>query len=208
MYGWLSRVSTKWTANACNWLYTCRRFTCRTVARDTSPPYLVFFLHRIFPTIRQSTACFRPSRHGLNTVHICISGIRRQPRYEKEQAVPLPSRGIVLFCCWRRGRSRITDCRQSSRTTQDHTVRFFLMASDHPSDILMFATFLCPDRQVQPRTSDQQYKGVWRSLVRIWNEEGFSGFMRGNGINCLRIVPYSAVQFTTYEQLKKVRASL
>ena len=29
--------------------------------------------------------------------------------------------------------------------------------------------------------------------------------MRGNGINCLRIVPYSAVQFTTYEQLKKVR---
>lgn len=28
--------------------------------------------------------------------------------------------------------------------------------------------------------------------------------MRGNGINCLRIVPYSAVQFTTYEQLKKV----
>jgi hypothetical protein len=38
----------------------------------------------------------------------------------------------------------------------------------------------------------------------MWKEEGFKGFMRGNGINCLRIVPYSAVQFTTYEQLKKV----
>ena len=38
----------------------------------------------------------------------------------------------------------------------------------------------------------------------MWEEEGFAGFMRGNGINCLRIVPYSAVQFTTYEQLKKV----
>ncbi|EKM74960.1 hypothetical protein AGABI1DRAFT_116641 [Agaricus bisporus var. burnettii JB137-S8] len=37
----------------------------------------------------------------------------------------------------------------------------------------------------------------------MWREEGFQGFMRGNGINCLRIVPYSAVQFTTYEQLKK-----
>ncbi|KAF8232189.1 mitochondrial carrier [Tricholoma matsutake] len=58
-------------------------------------------------------------------------------------------------------------------------------------------------QQVQPRTSDGQYKGVWRSLMRMWNEEGFKGFMRGNGINCLRIVPYSAVQFTTYEQLKK-----
>lgn len=60
-------------------------------------------------------------------------------------------------------------------------------------------------RQVQPQSSELQYKGVWRSLVRMWREEGFKGFMRGNGINCLRIVPYSAVQFTTYEQLKKVR---
>ncbi|KAJ6475338.1 mitochondrial carrier domain-containing protein [Mycena vitilis] len=49
-------------------------------------------------------------------------------------------------------------------------------------------------QQVQPRTSDQQYKGVWRSLVRMWKEEGMKGFMRGNGIN---------LQFTTYEQLKR-----
>ncbi|GJE94906.1 mitochondrial carrier [Phanerochaete sordida] len=58
-------------------------------------------------------------------------------------------------------------------------------------------------QQVQPRNADGQYKGVWRSLVRMWKEEGFRGYMRGNGINCLRIIPYSAVQFTTYEQLKK-----
>ncbi|KAL5523912.1 hypothetical protein ACEPAG_8085 [Sanghuangporus baumii] len=58
-------------------------------------------------------------------------------------------------------------------------------------------------QQVQPESPDKAYKGVWRSLVRMWHEEGFKGFMRGNGINCLRIVPYSAVQFTTYEQLKK-----
>lgn len=57
-------------------------------------------------------------------------------------------------------------------------------------------------QQVQP-PSDQQYKGVFRSLVRMWKEEGVRGYMRGNGINCLRIVPYSAVQFSTYEQLKK-----
>ncbi|TCD62205.1 hypothetical protein EIP91_007238 [Steccherinum ochraceum] len=58
-------------------------------------------------------------------------------------------------------------------------------------------------QQVQPPTASGQYRGVWSSLVRMWQEEGFRGFMRGNGINCLRIIPYSAVQFTTYEQLKK-----
>ncbi|KAJ3563098.1 hypothetical protein NP233_g9161 [Leucocoprinus birnbaumii] len=58
-------------------------------------------------------------------------------------------------------------------------------------------------QQVQPRGSNASYNGVWNSLARMWREEGFRGFMRGNGINCLRIVPYSAVQFTTYEQLKK-----
>ncbi|KAI0779851.1 mitochondrial carrier [Fomes fomentarius] len=58
-------------------------------------------------------------------------------------------------------------------------------------------------QQIQPLSSDRQYKGVWSSLVRMWREEGFKGYMRGNGINCLRIIPYSAVQFTTYEQLKR-----
>jgi solute carrier family 25 (mitochondrial phosphate transporter), member 23/24/25/41 len=69
---------------------------------------------------------------------------------------------------------------------------------------LIFLFLFC--RQVQPRNTGKQYNGVWRSLVRMWKEEGFKGFMRGNGINCVRIIPYSAVQFTTYEQLKKVCA--
>lgn len=60
-------------------------------------------------------------------------------------------------------------------------------------------------RQVQPipgRGEKKAYHGVARGLAKIWQEEGFAGFMRGNGLNCLRIAPYSAVQFATYETVK------
>lgn len=36
----------------------------------------------------------------------------------------------------------------------------------------------------------------------MWQEEGWRGFMRGNGTNCIRIVPYSAVQFGSYNFYK------
>lgn len=48
----------------------------------------------------------------------------------------------------------------------------------------------------------QNYKGVWPTLVKMWTEEGFAGFMRGNGSNCLRIFPYSAIQFASYNIYK------
>lgn len=46
------------------------------------------------------------------------------------------------------------------------------------------------------------YQGVIPTLSKMWTEEGWRGFMRGNGINCVRIVPYSAVQFSAYTILK------
>jgi solute carrier family 25 phosphate transporter 23/24/25/41 len=35
-------------------------------------------------------------------------------------------------------------------------------------------------------------------------ESGWRGFFRGNGANCLKVAPESAVKFFTYETLKKV----
>jgi len=67
-------------------------------------------------------------------------------------------------------------------------------------------------QQVQPQStrsavggsrSGAAYSGVWQGLVKMWREEGFRGYMRGNATNCIRIAPYSAVQFTTYETLKE-----
>ncbi|KAI8388185.1 mitochondrial carrier domain-containing protein [Radiomyces spectabilis] len=46
------------------------------------------------------------------------------------------------------------------------------------------------------------YEGVFPTLARMWREEGLMGFMRGNGTNVIRIVPYSASQFAAYEQCK------
>ncbi|KAF9975568.1 hypothetical protein BGZ73_000781 [Actinomortierella ambigua] len=48
------------------------------------------------------------------------------------------------------------------------------------------------------------YQGVIPTLRKIWVEEGWLGFMRGNGTNVIRIVPYSAVQFASYEQFKRL----
>jgi solute carrier family 25 phosphate transporter 23/24/25/41 len=36
----------------------------------------------------------------------------------------------------------------------------------------------------------------------MYKEEGFKGLFRGNGLNCIRIFPYSATQFYVYQKIK------
>lgn len=52
--------------------------------------------------------------------------------------------------------------------------------------------------QVQSVGRDAYKLSVGQALAKMWREEGWRGFMRGNGTNCIRIVPYSAVQFGSY----------
>ncbi|KAI0156885.1 mitochondrial carrier domain-containing protein [Xylariaceae sp. FL1272] len=52
--------------------------------------------------------------------------------------------------------------------------------------------------QVQSAGHNEYKLSVGKGLAKMWQEEGWRGFMRGNGINCIRIVPYSAVQFGSY----------
>ena len=43
--------------------------------------------------------------------------------------------------------------------------------------------------------------GFFRSFNRIYRSEGLKAFWKGNGISCLRLVPYSAIQLAAYHNL-------
>lgn len=47
-------------------------------------------------------------------------------------------------------------------------------------------------------------ENIFGSLMRMFREEGLSGFFKGNGTNVLRIAPYSAIQFLAFEYYKTV----
>ncbi|KAH6985613.1 solute carrier family 25 member 42 [Ilyonectria sp. MPI-CAGE-AT-0026] len=49
--------------------------------------------------------------------------------------------------------------------------------------------------QIQSVGRDAYKLSVGQALAKMWREEGWRGFMRGNGTNCIRIVPYSATFF-------------
>ncbi|KAL8744869.1 MAG: hypothetical protein Q9190_002943 [Brigantiaea leucoxantha] len=57
--------------------------------------------------------------------------------------------------------------------------------------------------QIQSAGREEYKLSVSQGLVKMWREEGWRGFMRGNGTNCIRIVPYSAVQFGSYNFYKR-----
>lgn len=48
-----------------------------------------------------------------------------------------------------------------------------------------------------------KFNGTIQGLQYIWRTEGFRGLFKGNGANCARIVPNSAVKFFSYEQASK-----
>ncbi|CAN1300332.1 Mitochondrial adenine nucleotide transporter ADNT1 [Linum perenne] len=48
-----------------------------------------------------------------------------------------------------------------------------------------------------------KYNGTIQGLKYIWRTEGFKGLFKGNGTNCARIVPNSAVKFFSYEEASK-----
>lgn len=61
--------------------------------------------------------------------------------------------------------------------------------------------------QVQSVGRNEYKMSVPKALAKMWRDEGWRGFMAGNGTNCIRIVPYSAVQFSAYNLYKRVSST-
>ena len=57
--------------------------------------------------------------------------------------------------------------------------------------------------QVQSAGRSEYQLSIYKALKKMYTEEGWKGFMRGNGANCIRIIPYSAVQFGSYSIYKR-----
>ncbi|KAL2525640.1 Mitochondrial substrate carrier family protein [Abeliophyllum distichum] len=55
---------------------------------------------------------------------------------------------------------------------------------------------------LQTRTEGFRSLGIYPSLKKLLKHEGVSGFYKGNGASVLRIVPYAALHFMTYEQYR------
>jgi solute carrier family 25 phosphate transporter 23/24/25/41 len=51
--------------------------------------------------------------------------------------------------------------------------------------------------------SNKLYTGTWQGLKYMMKEEGMRGMFKGNGTNCVRIIPNAALKFLTYEQLTR-----
>lgn len=50
----------------------------------------------------------------------------------------------------------------------------------------------------------QAYQGMFPTIRKMYIEEGWRGLFRGNLLNCVRIFPYSAVQFAVFEKCKEI----
>mmetsp|Transcript_12699 Transcript_12699/g.27519 ORF Transcript_12699/g.27519 Transcript_12699/m.27519 type:complete len:330 (+) Transcript_12699:393-1382(+) len=56
---------------------------------------------------------------------------------------------------------------------------------------------------MQVQGNQKVYKGTWQGLIHMARTEGLKGMMKGNGANCVRIIPNSAVKFLCYEHISR-----
>lgn len=59
---------------------------------------------------------------------------------------------------------------------------------------------------IQQVRSTKKYNGVFNSLRTIYYEQGLKAMWRGNFVNVIRIIPYSAIQFSSFDVYRRYLA--
>ena len=54
------------------------------------------------------------------------------------------------------------------------------------------------------QVGSKQHSGFIGTFKNIYKQEGLRGFWKGNGVACLRLFPYSAINFAAFNEMKKV----
>lgn len=57
---------------------------------------------------------------------------------------------------------------------------------------------------MQVQGNDKVYNGMFQGFIHMTKNGGLREWFKGNGSNCVRIVPNSAVKFVCYEQLARI----
>ena len=54
------------------------------------------------------------------------------------------------------------------------------------------------------QVGSKQHTGFIGTFKNIYRQEGMKGFWKGNGVACLRLFPYSAINFAAFGEMKKM----
>lgn len=52
-------------------------------------------------------------------------------------------------------------------------------------------------------TRSSERVAAMTTFKRLWKEEGFLALFKGNGTNCLKVIPETSIKFVAYDLLKR-----
>jgi solute carrier family 25 phosphate transporter 23/24/25/41 len=63
---------------------------------------------------------------------------------------------------------------------------------------------LMQTQHINATSNKPKYLSIGQSIKTIIKDEGITKLWRGNGVNCIRVVPYSGFQFASYDKIKLI----
>ena len=108
---------------------------------------------------------------------------------------------------WRCGRCRLQNSHCSSGEDQDLSTGISQKECVVPA-LSIVLSVVAQIVSVLMQTSTSGRVPVVKTFVSIWKQEQLRGLFAGNGANCLRVFPFSALVCLAYANLAKVSVTI